>query len=314
MKFKGFMKENIIAIVGFLGVGKTTLLKKLIKDSLEIKLQPYLVLNDYENANIDAEQFLSFLNPEQVNAMSGSCICCSGISELRLRVNNIPKRKNGVTFIEANGTTDACDLMSFLSVGLNEQVAPPLQISVVDVRGWQKRGEHNDLEASQVQVSSLVVLNHVENVSKQRIQEVEQQIRLINPYALIENLDNVFPNLLKQLKAVENDASIPEHHRYHWSSCSVDLPDPIYSSQLSKIIQSLPPGIIRVKGCTKLDSDSYYSHIEKIPSGEVFVKPYNGEPVTGPKLIVVGPGSDPHNINSLIKASVSDKQQSLTLQ
>ena len=61
-----------------------------------------------------------------------------------------------------------------------------------------------------------------------------------------------------------------------------------------------------MKGGRKLDSDYYNSPIEKIPSGEVFVKPYNGEPVTGPKLIVVGPGSDPHKINSLIKASVSD--------
>jgi len=47
-------------------------------------------------------------------------------------------------------------------------ILPPIQISVVDVKNWQKRSENNDLEVNQIQVSSLIVLTHIENVSIER--------------------------------------------------------------------------------------------------------------------------------------------------
>lgn len=161
--------EAIITVVGFLGAGKTTLLKHLMESYLEKDWNPFIILNDYENANLDIQQFVKQMNPKWVKPLNGSCICCSGIDELRNFVNRIPERTNGVTLIEANGTSDACSLMSFLGVGINERFAPPIQISVVDVKNWQKRGEHNELESNQIQVSSLIVLTHTEEASKERI-------------------------------------------------------------------------------------------------------------------------------------------------
>ena len=76
--------EAIIVIVGFLGAGKTTLLKRLTKEYFEKSWNPFIILNDYQNANMDSQQFLEFLGPDQVNALSGSCICCSGINEFGL--------------------------------------------------------------------------------------------------------------------------------------------------------------------------------------------------------------------------------------
>ena len=102
--------------------------------------KPFILLNDYENAHIDSQHFLELLDPESISALSGSCICCSGMAELRSLVNAIPQRERGVTLIEANGTTDACELMGFLGVGLDDRFLPPVQISVVDARHWQERG------------------------------------------------------------------------------------------------------------------------------------------------------------------------------
>ena len=103
--------ESLITIVGFLGAGKTTLLKFLIDRFSEQGWNPFLILNDYENANMDAQQFSKQMGLNSIKALSGSCICCSGIVELRNIVNRIPERKNGITLIEANGTSDACSLM-----------------------------------------------------------------------------------------------------------------------------------------------------------------------------------------------------------
>jgi G3E family GTPase len=118
--------EPIIVIVGFLGAGKTTLLKKLVKEYLSYQWNPFIILNDYQNANLDSQQFLDFLEPHKITALNGSCICCSGVNELRQQINKIPKREKGISFIEANGTTDACSLMEFMGVGLNKEFNPPI--------------------------------------------------------------------------------------------------------------------------------------------------------------------------------------------
>lgn len=295
--------EVVIVIVGFLGAGKTTLLKRLIKEFVESRYKPFVILNDYQNAYLDSQQLLEYLEPSQVNALSGSCICCSGVAELRDQVNSIPKREKGLTLIEANGTTDACALMGFLGVGLKEQFLPPIQISVVDARLWQKRGYNNELEANQVQVSSLVVLNYVDKVTIKRLEEVKKDILSLNPTATVVLWNEFDPQVLIKLSPSKNSPESIDHAKAHWSSCSVDLPDPMFSTSLNYLMGSLSDNVLRVKGCTKLDDDNYYSYFERTPSGMVSIRPYKGKLLTGPKLLIIGPGSNPALLNELIEES-----------
>lgn len=295
--------ESIFVIVGFLGVGKTTLLKKITKSYLDVNWNPFIILNDYENADIDAQAFLNVIDESQINLLIGNCICCSGINELRDQVNRIQQREKGVTLIEANGTTDAMRLMGFLGVGINDNFLPPIQITVVDTRYWQKRGKHNELEVSQVQVSSIIVLNFVDQVDNDRVVQVEKDLKSINKKAKLIHWNNFNIEILSSLRAVESKVGDMDHDKAHWSSCSVDLPDPISSVVLSRIIDEIPQDILRVKGCTKLDSDKNYTHFERTPNGEVFSRPYNGIPVTGAKLLTIGPGSDPKSLNEIVKST-----------
>ena len=293
--------EKIIVIVGFLGAGKTTFLKRLTRDCLNRGQSPYILINDYENANLDAQQFSEYLDQKQIEALSGSCICCDGITQLRMAVNSIPHRTNGITLIEANGTTDACELMGFMAVGIDSRYLPPIQVSLVDVRMWQNRGLHNELEANQIQVSSQIILNHPDKVSSDRLSEVKAQIRSLNPSAaLIEWEDFDFNNLV----ASEPHPAKPQkmdHHKSHWSACSANLPSSMKSEDLHKILQEIPETILRVKGCTQLDDDPYFSFFERIASGETFVRPYRGKLADGPKLLVIGPGSEPNQLEAIIK-------------
>lgn len=296
--------EAIIVIVGFLGVGKTTLLKKVVQEYLDQEWSPYIILNDYENASLDAQDFLQFLDQKQINALSGSCICCSGVNELRLQVNGIPQREKGITLIEANGTTDAASLMGFLGVGMKDHFLPPVQIAVVDVRTWQKRGYDNELEANQVQVSSMIVLNFTADVPIERVVEVEQDLRLLNKQAKIVHWDKLDIKALPELHPTDNEAKKMNHHKAHWASCSVDLPDPISLERLKKIIEQIPDNILRVKGCTRLDDNANYTYFERTPIGETFMRPYTGTLVSGPKLLSIGPGSDPDFLKNLIETTL----------
>jgi len=295
--------EAIVVIVGFLGVGKTTLLKKVVQEYLKNEWDPFIILNDYENAQLDAQDFLKFLGPDQIKAQTGSCICCTGLNEMRLEINNNKQREKGITLIEANGTTDATNLMGFLGVGLKNHYLPPVQIAVVDVRYWQKRSHHNELEANQVQMASLIILNYVEDVPIERVVEVEQDIARFNSKAKKIHWKDLDVTRLPELHPSTTEAVKMDHHKSHWASCSVDLPDPICSKKLHRILEAIPESILRVKACTRLDDSDTYSFIEMVPSGDVFIRPYTGNLVSGPKLLVIGPGSDPKTLEEIIKKS-----------
>ena len=111
-----------------------------------------------------------------------------------------------------------------LGVGINDNFLPPVQISVVDVKNWQKRGEHNELEANQIQVSSLMVLTHLEKVTKTRKNEVISELKKINPVAEIVTMESLDFLALPELFPTDNTAQKLDHQKTHWSSCSIDLP------------------------------------------------------------------------------------------
>jgi G3E family GTPase len=298
--------EAIITVVGFLGSGKTTLLRHLINNYASKGYSPFVVLNDYENANLDAQQFLDQLDSKQVRALSGSCICCSGINELREFINRIPQRTKGITLIEANGTSDACSLMSFLGVGLNERFLPPIQISVVDVKNWQTRDENNDLEVNQIQVSSLIVLTHIENVSEERKNFVIKELNKFNPTAEILIMNEIDVTLLPKLLPSKNKFQKFDHLKAHWSSCSIDLPNLPHTSYIYDICNALPKTILRVKGCTQIGDKKEFIYFERTPNGKISIRPFNGVPITGSKLLTIGPGSEPSLLEKVIKIVCQD--------
>jgi G3E family GTPase len=298
--------EAIIAVVGFLGAGKTTLLKHLTTSYISKGWNPYIILNDYENAYIDVQQFLEHTEPKWVRALSGSCICCSGIHELREFVNSVPERENGITLIEANGTSDACSLMGFLGVGLDDRFLPPIQLSVVDVKNWQQRGEHNELEANQVQLSSLIVLTHLGSVTSDRKDFVTNDLKRVNPMAQIITTDEIDVSLLPKLLPSDNKAKKLDHLKAHWASCSVDLPILPDLKCVYRLCKSIPESIQRVKGCTRIGKEERFTYFERTPDGEVYARPYNGKPVTGPKLLTVGLGSEQTVLEKVIKDSLAE--------
>ena len=305
--------EAIITIVGFLGAGKTTLLRHLLTSYINNDWNPFIVLNDYENANLDAHQLTDKIDPKWIRALTGSCICCSGINELRDQVNRIPERVNGITLIEANGTSDASALMEFLGVGLNDRFLPPIQISVVDVKNWQKRGEYNELESNQIQVSSLIILTHLKKTTNSRQTLVIRELTVLNPFAKILTMDNMDAALLPQLLPSKNIAQKLDHQKTHWSSCSVDLPDLPDLDCIYNICCVLPKSMLRVKGCTKIGNEKKYTYFERNPDGQVFIRPFNGIPFTGPKLLTIGPGSELSLLKEAIKTSLISAKLRLSL-
>ncbi len=193
------------------------MLKYLTKVYLKEGWDPFIILNDYENADLDTLQFIDQVNQKSIQSLIGSCICCSEIHKLREYVNQISLRDHGVTLIEVNGTTETCSLAGFLGVGLDKRFFPPIQLSVVNVRDWQKRGEHNELEANQIRLSSLIVLTHLDNISKERKKEVIKEIKNINTIAKISHMEELDIALLPNLSPLNIESKKINHLKTHWA-------------------------------------------------------------------------------------------------
>ena len=74
------------------------------------------------------------------------------------------------------------------------------------------------------------------------------------------------------------------------------------------ILSTIPEQILRVKGCTRIGEDQGYTYFERVPSGEVKMRPYYGSPITGPKLLTIGPGSHPELLQKIVDCALSRPQ------
>ena len=58
------------------------------------------------------------------------------------------------------------------------------------------------------------------------------------------------------------------------------------------IPKKFPKEILRIKGCVQLTGNPEYTYFERVPSGEIIIRPFNGIPPIGTKLLTIGLGSE----------------------
>jgi G3E family GTPase len=73
-------KTPLILLVGFLGAGKTTFLQALAPALAAEGLEPSLLINDYQNARIDAERPRGLST--DIATLNGDGVCCNSRDEL----------------------------------------------------------------------------------------------------------------------------------------------------------------------------------------------------------------------------------------
>ncbi len=224
------MSAPLVTVVGFLGAGKTTFLRELLPLLESRGLQPFVIINDYANARVDASSLKS--EGRSVMPINGNCICCDSVIELIGALLEITLEPGRVVLIEANGTTDPTALIEHLLVNpeLRKRFSPILQVAVVDAVRWQKRHWHNALERLQVETASHVLFTREDCVSKDRFAEVRSDIEWITPKAewikrqtfalTLEKLAKEASNHIEPNHSPASHAQSPEHdpplgHSHH---------------------------------------------------------------------------------------------------
>lgn len=84
------MSSLLVLIVGFLGAGKTTFLRDLLPLLEARGLQPFVIIDDYANARVDASSLQK--EGRSVAPINGNCICCESLNIAMKEGSHEPSR------------------------------------------------------------------------------------------------------------------------------------------------------------------------------------------------------------------------------
>ena len=219
-KYK-MVKIDIIS--GFLGAGKTTLIKKLLKEAFEGE-QVVLIENEFGEIGIDGG-FLKDAGIE-IREMNSGCICCSLVGDFGASLKEVVEKYHpDRILIEPSGVGKLSDVIKAVQ-GVEEDVDIQLNsyTTVVDAKKckmyMRNFGEFFD---NQVQYAGAIIMSRTDIVDEKKAMESMELLRSINEKAAIittpiEKLDGK-----KILEVMEHPVSLAdellkeehEHHHHH---------------------------------------------------------------------------------------------------
>lgn len=176
------MKVELIG--GFLGAGKTTLIKGLI-DGWSGKEKLAVLVNEFGEIGIDGT-LLAGRGTEVVELASG-CICCTLNADLKAQVTNLamtyqPER----LLIEPTGIATTKSILKILrSLSLENFVSTIRVTLLIDCLSFDSKLKMLSFIDSQIALADLVVLSKSDLVLPQVISEISSRVASINPQAQI---------------------------------------------------------------------------------------------------------------------------------
>ena len=215
---------KIDIISGFLGAGKTTLIKKLFESSLKDE-RVVLIENEFGEIGIDG----SFLKESgiQIKEINSGCICCSLVGDFEASIKElislyVPER----IIIEPSGVGKLSDIIKAV-----KDVDADLEINVVTCVVDAKKlkiqlKNFGEFLHNQIEYANTIILAKVDTVNEAKIEEDLALIREINDHANIvttniNELDSEYILSVLQQSTSLTDKMIKEleeeheHHHHH---------------------------------------------------------------------------------------------------
>ena len=289
-------RTPLIVIVGFLGAGKTTFLQKLVPALGAQGLSPSLLINDYQNARIDAERFRGVI--DEVTTLNGDCVCCGSRDELLAALEQFEHRAGRVLLLETNGTTDSEQLLETLAFNKDlKRFTPPIQLSVIDGQRWQRRFWHNALEREQVRTATHLFISRTDIIAPERLASVEKSHDSLGIHAPVTDPASFAKEIasLPELPELPGSHETEHHHhhaKHHFASCEIPLPAFVSKRAFEELLNALPKEVLRAKGLVVFREDpGEFQIFQKVGhDGPVHFFPIGQHPlIKEPVALFIGP-------------------------
>lgn len=250
MRKDGKDMTKIDIFSGFLGAGKTTLIKKLLKEALA-GTKVVLIENEFGQIGIDG----GFLKDSgiEIKEMNSGCICCSLVGDFGTSLKEVldtyqPER----ILIEPSGVGKLSDVMKAVQdVHTDVEVQLNSAVAVVDAsKAKMYVRNFGEFFINQIEHAGTIILSRTADISKEKLEQCVELIREHNPKATIittpwdeldgkmiletiEGAKDLEAELMEEVKNLheehehhhDHDHEEHEHHHDHGEECTCGCHD-----------------------------------------------------------------------------------------
>ncbi|MEE2677423.1 MAG: GTP-binding protein [Myxococcota bacterium] len=249
----------VLVVSGFLGSGKTTLVRKLLADAQANGVRVAVVSNEFGELGIDAA-LLGTLDDDYVE-LRGGCVCCKLSDQLVDTLEMLRERANPDRIVvETSGVALPYDTqLNFWRDPVRAWISDDVAVVVVNAEQLHAGRELEGTFEQQVTSADLLVLNQVDRVPEGVRDDLEARLRAIEPEAPILRAvhGDVDPGLLfppdpNALRARRREAAAPAppHTHERFAAEEIAVPDGAEPDALRERLAAL--GALRVKGFVAL--------------------------------------------------------------
>ena len=211
---------------GFLGAGKTTLIKKLIKEAY-IGEKLVLIENEFGDIGIDGG-FMQDAGIE-VTEMNSGCICCSLVGDFGEALKKVLDTYNpDRILIEPSGVGKLSDVIKAVKDIKSNNIVLNSFTTVVDAKKCKMYMKNfGEFFNNQIENAATVILSHTASLSPEKINHVVKLIKEHNPDAEIVTTDWELLTGKQILSAIEKNNTLSdelqemlsEHHHHGECHC-----------------------------------------------------------------------------------------------
>ncbi len=225
-------KTKIDIVSGFLGAGKTTLIKKLLKEALA-GTQVVLIENEFGEIGIDG----GFLKESgiKIREMNAGCICCSLVGDFGKSLKEVMEQYHpDRILIEPSGVGKLSDVMRAVN---NAAVGTDMEmnsaVAVVDAtKAKMYIRNFGEFFLNQIENAGTILLTRTDKASKEQIDEAVKLLREHNSKATIittplaeldgkvvldtiEGNNDLQKEMLEEVLAEKEEEGHHHHHHHH---------------------------------------------------------------------------------------------------
>lgn len=209
---------------GFLGAGKTTLIKKLISEAYAGE-KLVLIENEFGETGIDG----GFLKESgvQINEMNSGCICCSLVGDFTKALSQVlDEYKPDRILIEPSGVGKLSDVIKAVKQAEGEKAVLGSAVTVVDANKCKMYMKNfGEFFLDQIEHAGTVILSRTADISEEKLEKCTELLRGHNKEAAIITTDWDKLSGGQILEAMEKAGSIEKeleemmhehhHHNHH---------------------------------------------------------------------------------------------------